>query len=215
MIKRAVKQKIGLFFALVACILFWVPLYEVRTYILFIPIKREYLALLPNLASGLLAIVIIFLIHIRGIISFKSKRLRLASLLINWALFATFLEIIISPLSQNPNHDVLANNLALLLCSVVFIVVLLFGVKEIAKIVLLLFIIGSFFANFILVSNAMGFVGFIALALIITSFYLQGNINIKVLGTEARYLFAQEHTVNLIDSATREVRSAAVKTVVR
>lgn len=208
------KQKLGLICAIVACILFWIPLYQVHTYILFIPVKKETINLLPNLVSGLLSLILIFLIYIRGIISFKSKKLRLASLLINWALLATFLEIVISPFSANPTRDAVLNNFVLLLFCVVFIAILLFGVKEIAKLILLVFILGTFFSNIMLVSDAMGFIGFIALGLVITSFYLQGNINLPVVETEAKYLFAQKKTVSLIDTAQKQVKSTVRGSVI-
>ncbi len=190
--KTLQKQKVGLGFAIIACVLFWIPIYSIEEYILFIPIKTGTINILPSLASGLISIVLVFLIYIRGIISFKHKKLRLASILINWALFSTFVELFLFPLERGTRYDALANNLLLIIICAAFVAVLLFGVKEIAKLVLLMFIIGSFFSNFILVSNSMGVLGFLALACIITSFYLQGNISLASLKTETHYLYSKK-----------------------
>ncbi len=211
--KSLTKQKIGLVFALCACVLFWLPIHSGQRFVLFIPVGKEQLNLIPNLSSGLASLIIVFLIYIRGIISFKTKKTRLFSILTNWALLATFVEIFISPMGKSPNYDALTENIMLLIFAILFISILLFGVKEIAKIVLLIFIVGSFFSNILLVSESMGTLGFVALALIITSFYLQGNLNVKVLEIETRYLFAnsRNQTIKLIDDAQKESKRALTK----
>ncbi len=189
MLKRVTKQKVGLLFALIACVVFWLPMYTTREYFLFIPLQEKTLNLLPTLASGVFALLIMFLIYIRRIISFKSKRLQFLSFFINWLLFATFVEILISPYTHE-GYSVFMDNAFALVIAGAFVAVMLFGLKEIAKVALLIFIAGSFFSNFITVSQAMGVFGFIALICIITSFYLQGNIQLKNLKDEARYLIS-------------------------
>ncbi len=203
--KNTVKQKIGLLFALCACVLFWLPIYSVRTTFLFFSIEKETINLVPNLASGLWALGIVFLLYVRGIISFKSKKLRLISILVNWSLFSTFLEIILSPIEKNIQLGIADTNFILLMSAVVFVSILLFGVKEIAKLVLILLILGSFFSHFMIVSESMGSFGFIALAFVIISFYLQGNLDIKVLKIEARYLFgnSKSQTIHIVESAKK------------
>ncbi len=189
MLKRVTKQKVGLLFALIACVVFWLPLYTTRQYFLFIPLQEKTLNLLPTLASGVFALLIIFLIYVRKIIVFKSKRLHFISFLINWVLFATFVEILIFPYAGD-GYTVFTDNAFSLVMAGAFVAVILFGLKEIAKIALLIFIAGSFFSNFMTVSQAMGIFGFIALMCIIISFYLQGNIELHTLKDEARYLIS-------------------------
>ncbi len=207
------KQKLGLVFALCACILFWLPIYSVNTFFLFFPTGTETISLIPNFASGLFSLVVVFLLYMRGIISFKTKKTRLVSILINWSLLATFFEILVSPVMEGGKQDAFVHNIGLLICAVLFMSILLFGVREIAKIVFLIFILGSFFSNLMVVSESMGVLGFIALALIIISFYLQGNIHIKTLETETRYLFGNtpQQTIHLVDSAKKEARTLASK----
>ncbi len=206
--KNISRQKIGLLCALCACVLFWLPIYKVNTYFLFFPLGEKNIHLVPNLLSGIWSLGIVFLIYIRGIISFKTKKTRLCSILINWALFATFLEIFISPTNEKSGYTGVANNVTLLIIAVVFVCILIFGVKEIAKLALLFFIAGSFFSNLVMVSESMGIYGFIALALIITSFYLQGNINIKNLEIETKYLYANSkvESIKLVDCARKEIK---------
>ena len=187
MMKKARKQVIGLGFTLLACVVFWLPLYKIKTYVLFIPIKST-LTLVPGLASSVIALVLVFLLYARGIISFKSKRYRLISLLINWAVFATFFEIILFPINTS-SYDFILDNYTLLVSLVAFVSVLLFGLKEIAKVASLAFTNMCFFSNIMVVNNAMGSWGFMALALLIVGFYFQENIQLKTLKDEVHYLY--------------------------
>ena len=187
--KKLTKQRIGLICSFIACMLFWIPLYESKKFFLFIPIKTKGISLLPTLTSGLVALVFVFLLYIRGIIVFKSKKIKAPSMLINWAVFSTFIEILISPYASNLGYTIFQDNGFLLIATIITVVILVCGVKEIAKIALLVFILGSFFSNFMTVSEAMGFLGFVALGFVLVGFYLQQNIKIDGLKNEVEYLF--------------------------
>ncbi len=211
--KNTTKQKWGLICAFFACVLFWLPIYEINTFFLFFPTGKESIHLIPKFASGLWALVVVFLLYIRGIITFKTKKLRLISILINWALFATFIEIFISPTNKNVGYGGIANNFTMLILTIVFISIVIFSVKEIAKLALLFFLLGSFFSNIMLVSDSMGVWGFITLSFIIVSFYLQGNINMKMLEVETRYLFlnSKSQSIKLIEGTKKEARTTLTK----
>ncbi len=211
--KKSTKEKLGIICAFFACVLFWLPIYEVNTFFLFFPTGKESIHLIPKFASGLWALVVVFLLYIRGIITFKTKKIRLISILINWALFSTFIEIFISPTNKNAGYGGVANNFAILIFSIVFISIIIFSVKEIAKLALLFFLLGSFFSNIMLVSDSMGVWGFVTLSFIIVSFYLQGNINMKTLEVETRYLFlnSKSQNIKLIEDAKKEARITPTK----
>ncbi len=187
--KKLTKQRWGLIYSFIACVLFWVPLYETREWFLFIPYNTKGLSLLPSLASGLIALVFVFLLYVRGIIVFKSKKIKIPSMILNWAVFSTFIEILISPYASNSGYTIFQDNAILILFTIITGVVLVCGVKEIAKIVVLMFLLGSFFTNLIVVSEAMGFLGFLALGFVIGGFYLQQNITLEGLKNEFEYLF--------------------------
>jgi|GEM_PF-2241032 len=86
------------------------------------------------------------------------------------------------------------------------IAVIIFGVKEIAKMAVGVLIILSILARINLVSDAMGFWGFIALILTAVSFYLQENININNLLSTlgSMYSFGTKNIKENISGATKE-----------
>ena len=187
--KKLTKQKWGLLSSLIACIIFWLPLYEVTEWFLFIPVKTTKISLLPSLTSGIIALIFIFLLYVRCIIVFNSKRYQFLSIFINWTVFSTFVEIVISPFVSADGCTIFQDNAFLVISAIIMCVILLCGVKEIAKIVLLIFILSACFSNLMAVSEAMGFLGFVSLAFVLAGFYLQQNIKIDGLKNEVDYLF--------------------------
>ena len=191
--KKLTKQKLGLICSLISCVLFWIPLYESKKWFLFIPLKSRGISLLPSLTSGLVALIFVFLLYVRGIIVFNSKKIKVPSMLLNWAVFSTFVEILISPYASNSGYTIFQDNAFLFILTIITCVILVCGVKEIAKIALLVFIVCSFFNNLMSVSEAMGFYGFVALCFVLAGFYLQQNIKIDGLKNEVEYLFLSTH----------------------
>ena len=57
----------------------------------------------------------------------------------------------------------------------------------------------------------MGFLGYIQLLLIISSFFLQQNINLNQLGMEAKYLFINQNSKTLISSKELEKETSFLK----
>lgn len=199
---------IGLFLALIACIIFWLPIhkYTESSGILFWKTTSEkFLDLKPDLISGTIALLFTFILYLRGIISFENKISNLFSFLVNLTLFATIIEIFISPYQNSPAiKNIFLENTFSLVASAVCIAILIFGVKEIAKIVLLIFFVFMFYFNIKLVNDAMGFLGYIEILLIVSSFFLQQNISINQLGMEVKYLFSNQNSKPLI--ITEEVK---------
>lgn len=208
-------ENIGLFLAIIACIIFWLPIhkYTESSGILFWKSTSEkFLDLKPDLISGCIALIFTFILYLRGIISFENKISNLFSFLVNLTLFATIIEIFISPYQSDIaiKNIFLENTLSTVVCAVC-IAILLFGVKEIAKLVLLIFFIFMFYFNIKLVNDAMGFLGYIQLLLIISSFFLQQNINLNQLGMEAKYLFINQNSKTLISSKELEKETSFLK----
>ena len=196
------QEIIGLFLALIACIIFWLPIHKyTESYgILFWKTTSEKLLdLKPDLISGTIALLFTFILYLRGIISFDNKISNLFSFLVNLTLFATIIEIFISPYQNSPAiKNIFLENTFSLIASSVCIAILIFGVKEIAKIVLLIFFVFIFYFNIKLVNDAMGFLGYIEILLIVSSFFLQQNISLNQLGMEVKYLFTNQNSKPLI-----------------
>ena len=196
------RENVGLFLALIACVIFWLPIhkYTESSGILFWKTTSEkYLDLKPDLISGSIALIFTFILYLRGIISFENKISNLFSFLVNLTLFATIIEFFISPLQNSPAvKNIFLENTFSLVASAVCIAILIFGVKEIAKIFLLIFFIFIFYFNIKLVNEAMGFLGYIQLLIIISSFFLQQNISLNQLGMEIKYLFSNQNSKPLI-----------------
>ena len=69
-------ENIGLFLAIIACIIFWLPIhkYTESSGILFWKTTSEkFLDLKPDLISGCIALIFTFILYLRGIISFENK----------------------------------------------------------------------------------------------------------------------------------------------
>lgn len=214
-IKIITQENIGLLLMVIACIIFWLPIHkytEQTGFLIWKTSSEKLLDLKPDLISGSIALIFTFILYLRGIISFNNKISNLISFLINLTLFATILEIFISPY-QNANavKNVFLENTFSIVASAVCISILIFGVKEIAKIILLIFFIFLFYFNLKLVNDAMGFLGYIQLLLIISSFFLQQNINISQLGMEVKYLFTNQNSKSLIVTKEMEKETSFLK----
>ena len=209
------QEIIGLFLALIACIIFWLPIhkYTESSGILFWKTTSEkFLDLKPDLISGTIALLFTFILYLRGIISFENKISNLFSFLVNLTLFATLIEIFISPYQNSPAiKNIFLENTFSLVASSVCIAILIFGVKEIAKIVLLIFFVFIFYFNIKLVNDAMGFLGYIEILLIVSSFFLQQNISLNQLGMEVKYLFTNQNSKLLIISEDLKKETSFLK----
>ena len=209
------QEIIGLFLALIACIIFWLPIhkYTESSGILFWKTTSEkFLDLKPDLISGTIALLFTFILYLRGIISFENKISNLFSFLVNLTLFATIIEIFISPYQNSPAiKNIFLENSFSLVASSVCIAILMFGVKEIAKIVLLIFFVFIFYFNIKLVNDAMGFLGYIEILLIVSSFFLQQNISLNQLGMEVKYLFTNQNSKPLIISEDLKKETSFLK----
>lgn len=209
------QEIIGLFLALIACIIFWLPIhkYTESSGILFWKTTSEkFLDLKPDLISGTIALLFTFILYLRGIISFENKISNLFSFLVNLTLFATLIEIFISPYQNSPAiKNIFLENTFSLVASSVCIAILIFGVKEIAKIILLIFFVFIFYFNIKLVNDAMGFLGYIEILLIVSSFFLQQNISLNQLGMEVKYLFTNQNSKLLIISEDLKKETSFLK----
>jgi hypothetical protein len=209
------REIVGLILAVIACIIFWLPIhkYTESSGILFWKTTSEkFLDLKPDLISGGIALFFTLILYLRGVISFNNKISTLVSFLINLTLFATIIEIFISPYQANPAvKNIFLENTFSLVASSVCIAILIFGVKEIAKIVLLIFFVFIFYFNIKLVNDAMGFLGYIEILLIVSSFFLQQNISLNQLGMEVKYLFTNQNSKLLIISEDLKKETSFLK----
>lgn len=185
-------QNVGIALAFVACIIFWLPIYkyqEVHGFWFMKKIEEKTLDLKPGVISGLIAVLLNLILYARGIISYKNRWVGLASFLINLTLLATMIEIFVSPGANAATTNPFLNNVFTLVAAAVCLAILVFGVKEIAKFVLILFFIGFSYMNLKLVNDAMGFLGYLNLVIVLVSAILQENIDLRNMADEFKYLF--------------------------
>ena len=213
--KIFIQEIIGLTLAIIACVIFWLPIYkytEISGIWFWKTTSEKFLDLKPDLISGGIALFFTLLLYLRGIICLNSKISNLLSFLINLTLFATIIEIFISPYQSNQVIiNVFLQNTISLVTSAVCVAILIFGVKEIAKIVLLIFFIFMFYFNIKIVNDAFGFLGYIQLLLIVSSLFLQQNINFGQLGMEAKYLFSNQNSKPLTITEKVEKETSFLK----
>ena len=103
--KNFIQEIIGLSLALIACVIFWLPIYkytEISGIWFWKTTSEKFLDLKPDLISGGIALFFTLLLYLRGIICFNNKISTLISFLINLTLFATIIQIFISPVQSNP-----------------------------------------------------------------------------------------------------------------
>ena len=68
-----------------------------------------------------------------------------------------------------------------------------------------------FYFNIKLVNDAMGFLGYFQLLLIVSSLFLQQNINFNQLGMEAKYLFSNQNSKPLTITEKAEKETSFLK----
>lgn len=185
------RNYIGIFLCAIACILFWLPYKYEEKYFLFKFLK--HLSLLPTLLTGTFSLGFLTCLYIRGIFSIKKDKLSFIAFLINLTLFATLFEIFLSPGQENAQFQSLSVRAVATIAFMTAII--LFGGKEFSKIICLLLLLSILFFRLKLVSNAMGFWGYLAFLCMVSGIYLQESINLKALKNEAEYLVGRQQTL--------------------
>ena len=182
--KSISNETLGTIFIAITCLLFWFP--YAYTEKIFIFSKIKHISLRPTLLTGFFSLAFVTVLYIRGIFTLKKQKFAMLSFLLNLTLFATIFEIFVSPQKEAAVFSPL--KAAFISFSIATI---LFGVREMAKIIFMLLLITTFFFRLKLVSDAMGIFGFIAFLTMISGLYLEESINPKALKKELRYLLAR------------------------
>ncbi len=209
-------QNIGMALAVIACVIFWLPIYkyqEVHGIWFFKKTQEKVLDLRPGLISGLIAIIINLILYGRGLVHYKNRWVGVASFIVNLTLLATLIEIFVSPGANAATTNPFLNNVFALVSAAVCLEILIFGVKEIAKFVLIVFFIGISYLNLKLVNDAMGFLGYVNLVVVLVSAILQENIDLKNMADEFKYLFGgSKKQVSLTEDEVKKLIEEKLKT---
>ena len=206
---------IGLGLAVLACIIFWRPYSYTEIQHTWFKKKEitKQIYLLPDLKVGLISLLLMGILYARKIISFpqENKGFTILSFIINLTLIAIYVRICFDPFAPEAQWNALLNNTKILAAIIACIAVIMFGVKEIAKLAVGIIILLSIWSRIDLVSDAMKVWGYIALILTVISFALQQNINFGNLVTNlgAMYSFGTRSINNSITEAAKE--SAQIK----
>ncbi len=149
---------------------------------------------MPDLLSGIFALALIFLLHLRGILNItdneklsekdlKNHRLLIVcmdvlSIIVHTLFFAMLIKIFIFP--DKGNSAVLARleqNFTVTVLFAVCITGMLLGGAAISKILMIIFSLAAIFFNVNFVSSTMGIWGFIAIIFAAAGFYLEFCVN--------------------------------------
>ena len=180
-LKSISNETVGIILIAITCLIFWFPYSYTEKNFIFNRIK--HISLFPSLVTGFFSLAFTGILYIRGIFSLKKQKFTLLSFLLNLTLFATIFEIFISPEKEPAVLSPVKT--AFLAFSAATI---LFGVRETAKTVFMLMLVGTFFFRLKLVSDAMGIFGYIAFITMISGLYLEESINPEQIKSEWKYL---------------------------
>lgn len=144
----------------------------------------------PDLVSGVIALCVIIILHLRGILSLTnnvnfsqadSKRhkaliigLNILSIIVHTLFFTMLVKIFIFPdtgLSSMATR--LQTNVKLLVFTAVCVTGMILGAASLAKLFMILFVLISIFLNVNFVSSTMGIWGFVAILAATSGFYLE------------------------------------------
>ncbi len=145
---------------------------------------------MPDLISGIFALVFIFLLHLRGILNITDNEkisekdlmnhkllvvcMNIFSIIVHTLFFAVLIKIFIFP--DKGNSAISARFEQNFTVTVVFAVCatgILLGGAAISKILMIIFSLAAIFFNVNFVNNTMGIWGFIAILFAATGFYLE------------------------------------------
>lgn len=167
----------------------------------------------PDLLSGIISLIIIIFLQIRGIFSvtsvvdvscnekdenkFLSIFLSILSILIYTFFFSVIIKIFLFPnlgFSTTPFFEKLKINFGITIFSVFCIGGIIFGVPSVSKLLFILLIFVSIFKNIKTVSKFMGITGFVAIVFAIIGVCLNlfsGEINKEKLGIDMNILLGR------------------------
>ncbi|MCI6316627.1 MAG: hypothetical protein SO238_10705 [Treponema sp.] len=142
----------------------------------------------PDLISGLIALLVITILQLRGILSVaipKSEKtekenpglytvMNIFSIIVHTLFFTMLVKIFVFP--NNGTSTILQNlqaNIAVTIFTAITIAGMIFGAQSIAKILMILFVLVSMFKNINFVNSTLGPWGFVAMITATCGFYLE------------------------------------------
>lgn len=145
---------------------------------------------MPDLISGIFALVFIFLLHLRGILNITDNEkisekdltnhkllvvcMNILSIIVHTLFFAVLIKIFIFPDKGNSAISArLEQNFTVTVVFAVCATGMLLGGAAISKILMIIFSLAAIFFNVNFVNNTMGIWGFIAILFAATGFYLE------------------------------------------
>lgn len=153
----------------------------------------------PTMGSGLLGLLILMVLKIRGIFSTEmigNKFSRLLQVIVLITIFATFFSLFIYQVEEYDTWlsgfwEQLKDDLLLFGVCIIAVTTMLFGMKGISKLILLLCLIVIFFDRMNVLSLALGFGGYIAFILFVACFYLQNDFDKQELVSDLTLLYSK------------------------
>ena len=175
------KQIIGLVLGLIGCVICWgnheFGLFGIHN------VNGS-----PDFTTGLMSILLLGVIYIRGIVDFSNSKFKLPTMLVYITIFATFFALLCG---KKDVFSILFGNAFMIVVSVFCFTMLLFGMRGITKVSIIIAMLLWFCKRMKAIDEALQFNGFLALLFWFSCFYCLENIDVQQLMSDLKLLYGK------------------------
>lgn len=175
------KQIVGLVLGLIGCVICWGN-HE------FGFLGLRYVKGSPNFTTGLMAILLLGVIYVRGIVDFSNSKYKLPTMLVYIAIFATFFALLCG---KDDVFSILFKDTFMTIVSVFCLTMLLFGMRGMSKVAIIIAMLLWVCNSMEAINKALGYKGFLALLFWFSCFYFLENINVNQLMSDLKLVYGK------------------------
>ena len=175
------KQIIGLVLGVIGCVICWG-----NNRFGFLGLR--YVDGSPNFTTGLMSILLLGVIYIRGIVDFSNSKFKLPTMLVYITIFATFFALLCG---KKDVFSILFGNTFMVVVSVFCFTMLLFGMRGITKVSIIIAMLLWFYDRMKPINKAFGYSGFLVLLFWFSCFYCLENIDVQQLMSDLKLLYGK------------------------
>lgn len=175
------KQIVGLVLGLVGCVICWG-----ESEFGFLGLR--YVDGSPKFTTGLMAILLLGVIYIRGIVDFSNSKYKLPTMLVYIVIFATFFALLCG---KDDVFSILFKDTFMTIVSVFCLTMLLFGMRGMSKVAIIIAMLLWVCNSMEAIDKALGYKGFLALLFWFSCFYFLENINVNQLMSDLKLVYGK------------------------
>lgn len=175
------KQIIGLVLGLIGCVICW----ENHRFG-FLGIHNVNGS--PDFTTGLMSILLLGVIYVRGIVDFSNSKYKLPTMLVYIAIFATFFALLCG---KDDVFSILFKDTFMTIVSVFCLTMLLFGMRGMSKVAIIIAMLLWVCNSMEAINKALGYKGFLALLFWFSCFYFLENINVNQLMSDLKLVYGK------------------------